>query len=64
MEILYYLFLGVLTDILLEYINDFISQENSHPPTSRTALERTVTIVLWPVIVGVFIFGFLKELFK
>jgi len=63
-QVLYYLLLGLLTDLLFECINDFISQENNTPPTFRTALERTVTIVLWPVMVGVFVFGFFKEMLK
>jgi len=64
LQMLYYLLLGILADVLFEHINDFISQENTPSPTSRTALERIITVVLWPVMVGVFIFGFLKEMFK
>lgn len=64
MEIFYYLFFGVLTDMLLQYINTDSSQENSQPPAVPTTSERLIVIILWPMVVGVFIFGFFKELFK
>lgn len=64
LQMLYYLLLGILVDVLFEHINDFISQENTPSPADRTTLERIITAVLWPVMVGVFVFGFLKEMLK
>ena len=64
-----YILIGIAFMFLLEYftsLNRFKKYSNMYPKAyiEFGFWERTIGILFWPVLMGVFLYNFFKQLFK
>lgn len=60
MYIFYYLIIGVITTFIFDILNDHVLR-----PEDRIQFDwgiRTINILLWPYVLGVFIFDLMRGL--
>lgn len=53
---LIYLFIGVVWDIVYNFISNYINSKNK-----LNTFERTISLLAWPIIIGIFTYQFLKN---
>ena len=69
MNLITYILIGVLLMFLLEYFTN-LKQFNKYIKTQPKAFnsfsmwERIIGILFWPILSGIFLYNFFKQLFK
>ena len=65
MSILNYFLVGVVFTFILESLStsDFL-KDHVKSKISFGFLERLASVFLWPVLLGIFLYNFFKQLFK
>jgi len=54
-SLLIYLLIGIVVDIIYNFIVNYVNSENK-----LNNFERTVSLLAWPIIIIIFIYQFLK----